>query len=142
MIDDGLGFSLVPWQPVLDQRIGRHVAGVMRGDGGIEWNLGTGSSGWDCKRSRTISVSSSPKPGNPGATPPTQEFVGGVIESRLASGLGSNVYSILDAEINPKVILHLTPAGSSKFGFGSANRTPNVPLAASMTRSTTVMAAL
>jgi uncharacterized protein DUF3363 len=23
MIDDGLGFSLVPWQPVLDQRIGR-----------------------------------------------------------------------------------------------------------------------
>jgi len=22
MIDDGLGFSLVPWQPVLDQRVG------------------------------------------------------------------------------------------------------------------------
>jgi hypothetical protein len=40
MIDDGLGFSLVPWQPVLDQRIGRHIAGVMRGDGGIEWSFG------------------------------------------------------------------------------------------------------
>jgi hypothetical protein len=40
MIDDGLGFSLVPWQPVLDQRIGRYIAGVMRGDGGIEWELG------------------------------------------------------------------------------------------------------
>ncbi len=25
MIDDGLGFSLVPWQPVLDKRIGRHI---------------------------------------------------------------------------------------------------------------------
>jgi type IV secretory pathway VirD2 relaxase len=40
MIDDGLGFSLVPWQPVLDQRIGRHIAGVLRGDGGIEWDVG------------------------------------------------------------------------------------------------------
>jgi len=40
MIEDGLGFSLVPWQPVLDQRIGRHITGVMRGNGGIEWNLG------------------------------------------------------------------------------------------------------
>jgi type IV secretory pathway VirD2 relaxase len=39
MIEDGLGFSLVPWQPVLDQRIGRHIAGVMR-DGGVEWDLG------------------------------------------------------------------------------------------------------
>jgi type IV secretory pathway VirD2 relaxase len=40
MIDDGLGFSLVPWQPVLEQRVGRHIAGIMRGDGGIEWDLG------------------------------------------------------------------------------------------------------
>lgn len=40
MIEDGLGFSLVPWQPVLDQRLGRHITGVMRGDGGIEWDLG------------------------------------------------------------------------------------------------------
>jgi hypothetical protein len=39
MIDDGLGFSLVPWQPVLDQRIGHHITGVVRGNG-IEWDLG------------------------------------------------------------------------------------------------------
>jgi type IV secretory pathway VirD2 relaxase len=37
MIEEGLG---LPWQPVLDQRIGRHITGVMRGDGGIEWDLG------------------------------------------------------------------------------------------------------
>ena len=35
----GLGFSLVPWQPVLDQRIGQHISGVVRGNG-IEWDLG------------------------------------------------------------------------------------------------------
>jgi hypothetical protein len=40
MIEDGRGLSLVPWQPVLDQRIGRHVTGVMRDDGGIGWHLG------------------------------------------------------------------------------------------------------
>jgi type IV secretory pathway VirD2 relaxase len=40
MIDDGLGFSLVPWQPVLDKRLDQHIAGVMRGGGGIEWSFG------------------------------------------------------------------------------------------------------
>ncbi len=40
MIDDGLGFSLVPWQPVLDKRIGQHITGTIRDGGGIEWNLG------------------------------------------------------------------------------------------------------
>jgi hypothetical protein len=39
IIDDGLGFSLVPWQPVLEQRIGEHITGVMRGNG-IDWDLG------------------------------------------------------------------------------------------------------
>jgi hypothetical protein len=39
MIDDGLGFSLVPWRPVLDQRIGQHITGVVR-NSGIEWDLG------------------------------------------------------------------------------------------------------
>jgi type IV secretory pathway VirD2 relaxase len=38
--DGGLGFSLVPWQPVLDKRIGQHITGAMRDDGGIEWSLG------------------------------------------------------------------------------------------------------
>jgi type IV secretory pathway VirD2 relaxase len=40
MIDDGLGFSLVPWQPVLDKRIGQHVTGTIRDGGGIEWSIG------------------------------------------------------------------------------------------------------
>jgi len=41
MGDGGLGFSLVPWQPLLDRRIGRHIAGAMWGDGsGIEWSFG------------------------------------------------------------------------------------------------------
>jgi hypothetical protein len=40
MIDDGLGFSLVPWQPVLDQRLGRQITGVAKSDGGIDWTLG------------------------------------------------------------------------------------------------------
>jgi uncharacterized protein DUF3363 len=40
MIDDGIGFQLVPWQPVLDRRIGQHVTGVMRNAGGVEWDFG------------------------------------------------------------------------------------------------------
>lgn len=38
--DGGLGFSLVPWQPVLDNRVGQHISGLVRNDGGIEWSLG------------------------------------------------------------------------------------------------------
>ena len=40
MIDDGLGFSLVPWQPVLEQRLGRQVTGVAMPGGGIDWTFG------------------------------------------------------------------------------------------------------
>ncbi|WP_309085759.1 DUF3363 domain-containing protein [Chelativorans sp.] len=40
MLDDGLGFQLVPWQPLLDNRIGQHITGVMRDGGGIEWSFG------------------------------------------------------------------------------------------------------
>lgn len=40
MIDDGLGFSLVPWQPVLDEQIGQHITGTVHDGGGIEWSLG------------------------------------------------------------------------------------------------------
>jgi type IV secretory pathway VirD2 relaxase len=39
MIDDGLGFSLVPWRPVIEKEIGREVIGVMRG-GDVSWQLG------------------------------------------------------------------------------------------------------
>jgi type IV secretory pathway VirD2 relaxase len=38
--DGGLGFSLVPWQSVLDQRIGQHIAGIVRDGGGIDWSFG------------------------------------------------------------------------------------------------------
>lgn len=40
MIDDGLGFQLVPWSPSLEKQIGRHVSGVARDDGGIDWDFG------------------------------------------------------------------------------------------------------
>ena len=40
MIDNGLGFQLVPWQPLLEKRIGQHISGLQRDDGGIEWTLG------------------------------------------------------------------------------------------------------
>jgi type IV secretory pathway VirD2 relaxase len=39
MIDDGLGFSLVPWRLVIEKDIGREVIGVMRG-GDVSWQLG------------------------------------------------------------------------------------------------------
>ena len=36
MIDNGLEFSLVPWLPALEQRIGQQITGTMRDGGGIE----------------------------------------------------------------------------------------------------------
>lgn len=47
MLDDGLGFELVPWRPQLDRQMGQHVSGNMKTGGGIEWSLG---------RSRGISI--------------------------------------------------------------------------------------
>ena len=40
MIDDGLGFSLVPWSKQLDRHLGQYVSGNTRSGGGIEWTLG------------------------------------------------------------------------------------------------------
>ena len=40
MIDNGLGFQLVPWHPLLEKRIGQHIIGLQREDGGIEWTFG------------------------------------------------------------------------------------------------------
>jgi hypothetical protein len=40
IIDDGLGFQLVPWTPSLEKQLGRHVSGVARADGGIDWGFG------------------------------------------------------------------------------------------------------
>ena len=40
MLEDGMGFQLVPWQPVLEKRIDQYISGVRRYDGGIEWGFG------------------------------------------------------------------------------------------------------
>jgi type IV secretory pathway VirD2 relaxase len=40
MIDDGLGFQLVPWRPALEQQLGRHVSGVILPSGGVDWSFG------------------------------------------------------------------------------------------------------
>ena len=40
MIDDGLGFQLVPWTPSLERQLGQHVSGVARRDGGVDWSFG------------------------------------------------------------------------------------------------------
>jgi hypothetical protein len=39
MIDDGLGFSLVPWTPSVERHLGREVSGIARA-GRIEWSFG------------------------------------------------------------------------------------------------------
>jgi hypothetical protein len=40
MIDNGLGFQLVPWTPSIEKQLGRHVSGVARHDGGVDWSFG------------------------------------------------------------------------------------------------------
>lgn len=40
MIDNGLGFELVPWKPALEENLGRQVSGVMAPGGGVEWSFG------------------------------------------------------------------------------------------------------
>ncbi|MFG1421319.1 relaxase/mobilization nuclease domain-containing protein [Roseixanthobacter liquoris] len=40
MIDGGLGFQLVPWTPSLEKQLGKHISGVARPDGGIDWDFG------------------------------------------------------------------------------------------------------
>ena len=40
MIDNGLGFELVPWKPALEEQLGRQVSGVVLPGGGIDWSFG------------------------------------------------------------------------------------------------------
>ena len=40
MIDDGLGFQLVPWRPALDQQLGRQVSGAVMSGGRVDWSFG------------------------------------------------------------------------------------------------------
>jgi hypothetical protein len=36
MIDDGVGLSLVPWWPALEQHIGRHIFGTVMPGGRVD----------------------------------------------------------------------------------------------------------
>ena len=38
MLDDGVGFSLVPWRPIVERRVGQIITAVMRGDH-VSWTL-------------------------------------------------------------------------------------------------------
>ncbi len=40
MIDDGMGFQLVPWRPALEPHLGMEVRGVALPGGGVQWNFG------------------------------------------------------------------------------------------------------
>jgi hypothetical protein len=40
MIDDGLGFTLVPWSPSLERHLGRQVSGIAQASGAIDWSFG------------------------------------------------------------------------------------------------------
>ncbi|MCW0399119.1 hypothetical protein NB688_002521 [Xanthomonas sacchari] len=39
MLDDGMGFSLVPWKPVIEPRLGRQLSVTVRG-GAVTWDVG------------------------------------------------------------------------------------------------------
>lgn len=39
MLDDGAGFSLVPWRPVIDKHLGQQLAATVRGSG-VSWVIG------------------------------------------------------------------------------------------------------
>jgi hypothetical protein len=39
MIDDVMGFQLVPWRPALEQRLGQQVSGTSTAGGGIDWSF-------------------------------------------------------------------------------------------------------
>lgn len=38
MLDDGVGFSLVPWKSALQQRVGRTVTAIVR-DAKVTWDI-------------------------------------------------------------------------------------------------------
>jgi type IV secretory pathway VirD2 relaxase len=39
MIDDGMGFQLVPWRPALEQQLGHHISGVIAPGGNVDWRV-------------------------------------------------------------------------------------------------------
>jgi hypothetical protein len=40
MIEDGLGFSLVPWNNALERRLGQTISGIPMPGGGFNWSFG------------------------------------------------------------------------------------------------------
>ena len=46
MLDDGVGFSLVPWRPVIEKRLGQQLSALVDGNR-VNWELG---------RSRSLSL--------------------------------------------------------------------------------------
>ena len=40
MIDNGLGFTLVPWRPDMERHLGQHISGVRQPGAGIAWSFG------------------------------------------------------------------------------------------------------
>jgi len=47
IIENGMGFELVPWKPSLDRHLGQAVTGTMNARGGVEWSF---------TRSRTLGL--------------------------------------------------------------------------------------
>ncbi len=39
MLDDGMGFNLVPWKPVIEQRLGQRITAIVRSSS-VTWELG------------------------------------------------------------------------------------------------------
>ncbi len=39
MLDDGMGFSLVPWKPVIERKLGQEIAAMVRGSA-VSWEIG------------------------------------------------------------------------------------------------------
>lgn len=40
MLDNGIGFELVPWKPQLEKHLGQSVTGTITPGGGVDWSLG------------------------------------------------------------------------------------------------------
>jgi hypothetical protein len=40
VVESAREFTLVPWRPVLERRLGKEISGVMRGSGSISWSFG------------------------------------------------------------------------------------------------------
>jgi hypothetical protein len=40
MLDDSMGFSLVPWKPVIEQRLGQRLAAIIREGHSVTWEIG------------------------------------------------------------------------------------------------------